>query len=476
MWILGCVFGVAGIGHRWLIVSALIILFVGWGLKRTKYEIIAMVVIGILGFVYGFSSMQVELTECEFSSLERGIILKRPNYKSSQVSFVAKIKDCFTLVSVTPFADVGRGDNIKLKGGTVQSLSEIKDYSEGYADYLERRRISYTWRYPDVELIKTNTTGGHWASAQIQKLYIALYNRVQELFIEPDASIVLAMLLAEKGMILDDIVQQFRKAGVSHILAISGLHIAIIASLIYVIVSWFPIKSWWRTCLVVVFLWSYVLFIGYPMSAIRAASFISVALVFFRLGKLVSLPTALLLTVASITTIKPEAVFDVGFQLSVSAVIGIFVLLFLGGKGGKIFVQSNKRVVLVGIYRLILVSMGATLGTWPLIAYHFGSVSMIGVLANLLVVPIVPLVLWMVIVAMICSVVWMPGALMFSFVTHLLIKWLLFITQKLSLLPGIFFEDVVISIKVIIIYYTFISLAAVFILWRQKRSWREVWG
>jgi|GEM_PF-2393246 competence protein ComEC len=469
-WVFGCILGVVDVGNRWLFVCVLVLGFIAWHTKRGAHQTVTLPILLFLGLVYGASDSQVELNYCNFSFQQTGVVVSKPDMRASQTQFEVKIQQCVVLVSASPFLDVYKGDEVVISRGSVQSLEDIRDYSEGYASYLERRGISYTWRYPEVEVNIMNTENIRWVSKQVQKLNMILRNRVQKLFVEPDASIVSAMLLAEKGRIPESIVQQFRATGVSHILAISGLHVAIIAGLILVVVSNLPLRPWGRTGLITGVLWLYVVFIGFPMSAIRAASFVSITLVFFRLNKLISFPTVLILTVATLISINPQVILDVGFQLSVSAVTGIFLLLF------TVKEDRRKKGVLIWVFRLLLVSMGATLFTWPLVAYHFGTISLIGLLANLLVVPIVPVLLWTVIGAMVISFIWLPGAVIIGGLAHLCIEWLLFITRKLSLLPGTYYEDVSISLKLITLYYLLIGLMLIVILWRQKRSWLEVWG
>jgi len=165
--------------------------------------------------------------------------------------------------------------------------------------------------------------------------------------------------------------------------------------------------------------------------------------------------------------------FDVGLQLSVSAVTGIFLILFLAK---AIDVRLRKGSVLLWLYRLALVSLGATLGTWPLVAYHFGNVSLVGVVANLLVVPLVPFVIALSIVAIGVSYVWLIGGLSVAWLVHWLIWWLDMVTGQPAAVPGVFWKDIHLPLWVIFVYYFVLIVLAILILRWQKRSWREVWG
>lgn len=471
-WLLGIVIGVSVLGSRWLAVGILVVIGLIIWTKQSWSVGTAAVILICLGFVYGGSAEQKKLNECERGERLQGVVVGRPEKREKQVRFEAEIDNCLVLVSTSPWLEVRRGDKVEIKGGRWQNLDEVADFSAGYAAYLKRQGISATWFFPDVIVIKNNS-GGWIRGKQVQKLHIGLQERVQTLFVEPDASLIAGMLLAQKGTIPKEITEQFRATGVSHILAISGLHVSIISGIIYVLVSWLPLQPRFRTGVMIMALWLYVGFIGAPVSAVRAGSFISIALVFFRLSKLVSLPTALILTVTVLATIKPMILFNVGFQLSISAVMGIFLALFLVG---MIDLRLSKGGILIWLYRLALVSLGATLGTWPLATYHFSNVSLVGVAANLLVVPVVPFVLTWSIVAVAVSYIWLLGGLGAAWIVHGLIWWLNFITGKLAALPGVFIKEVDLPLWVVLVYYLVLVLLAMFILRWQRRAWREVWG
>lgn len=465
-WLLGIILGVAGVSPVVVILVSLATGFSGSRVRQSVQVAVAALVLVFLGFVWGSGTGERRGDDCEMASPARATVIGQPQIQARGVLVTVEDEGgCRALVTVDRFSELGEGDVVELAGGEVQSLDKVREYSVGYAGYLERRGISATWRYPSTNVVQA---GKSW----IHPLHRTIRERVTSLFIEPDSSVVLAVLLAEKGTLPKELTEAFRATGVSHVLAISGLHISLLTGMLLVVLMLLPLSPYARTTVVLVWLWSYVVFIGLPTSAARAAAFWTIALTAWQLHVLVSLPTVLLLAVSAIVLLDPLLLTDVGFQLSVSAVIGIFLALFLakglprwGGRAGA----AGK---LVGS---ALVSLGATVATGPIVAYHFGNVALSGIVTNLLVVPFIPALLILVITALLLSLVFMPTALLVAFVARGIIAWLEMVTSFIAGVPGLFYEEVQVSMRLIALYYLIIAVICGAILRHQKRSWREIW-
>jgi len=464
-WLLGIGLGVSGFNLSIVLVAAALVGAVVFLLRERSPIVFGALALVWLGFVWAAVSGGVAAEQCEFAAPSQVRVVERVELQERRVRFVAETATgCRALVTAGRFTGIGEGDTVRLSGGDIESLSDVGEYSAGYASYLERQGISATWRYPNTNVIRHRRL---W----IQSVHDDVRARVQEVFVEPDASVVLAVLFADRGTLPEHLVDQFRYTGVSHVLAISGLHVSLLVGMLVGLMLLLPIGPKTRTLLALVLLWLYIIFIGAPTSAVRAASFWTVTLSALQLYLLISLPTVLLLAGGALVSLQPQYLTDVGWQLSVSAVVGIFLALFLArpwlhGLGGP------KRFVI----SLVLVSLGATLGTGPLVAYHFGNVALSGVVTNVLVVPFVPALLALAILALLLSVIFMPAALLAAYVVHAIIAWIDLATRIISSVPWLFWEEVVVPLWFLPVYYVvLVALSAAVLRW-QKRSWREVWG
>lgn len=222
-----------------------------------------------------------------------------------------------------------------------------------------------------------------------------IIQRLQELGLSPDViALARGMLLGDKAEIDPSIVQSFRSAGMSHLLAVSGLHVGVIMSIVWLVLRPLEALVWLVTpprmavyyvtgiikrLLVIVLTISYVWFIGAPTSAVRAALMLCLCLVGWMLQRPTSAWNCLLLAALVLLALDPWNITKVGFQLSFLAVAGI--LLF------QPWLQDHD---LRWWERMVLLSISAQWLTLPVTAYYFHQVPFLGWLQGLMVVPLVP--------------------------------------------------------------------------------------
>lgn len=191
------------------------------------------------------------------------------------------------------------------------------------------------------------------------------------------APLVDAVLLGRRADLDPVLRHRFAAGGVAHLLAISGLHVGMIAAWVRVMVG--PVlrgaTAWPISALLT---WGYVALLGFPAPATRAATFVALG----ALGRMRQRrpPVAALLAVAVfvVLTIDPGAVQSVGAWLSLSAVAGT--------SWAMTTMRCRRRSPAGG--RLVAASVGATLATAPITAFAFGSVAPIGIVSNLVAVPL----------------------------------------------------------------------------------------
>lgn len=473
-WLAGLALGVSGASlHLFFFCLVLQIILIYLSATKTPHQAACLLLL-LLGFLYGHSVASINPSLCDMKSSATGRVINMPDVRPNALRLRVALDNCTVLVSVSPFLDIKAGDTIALSGGRIQTLSQVSDFSAGYGEYLKRQGISGTWQYPDVAVINSGAASPWRHLIRLPKLHDGLRLRIQKLFTEPDASMVTAFLLGEAGTLPARLTDQFRATGVSHVLAISGSNIALLAAIAYALLSLFPLPPWPRTILITVLLWLYIIFINAPLSAVRAAYFFSLALVFLRLHHLVSLPTALFLTCAVTMTANPLVLFDIGWQLSVAAVAGIFMIIFLIKPYQHRLALPWFAAFTRGLINLFLLSLGAWLATMPLVAASFGTISVVSLLANLLVVPTISFYIIVSIIALAFS--FLPViSLLLSYLLRLIINWLDYITAALSAWPGALLENVPFPPWLVFVYYLGLAALAIIIVRWQGRSWREVW-
>jgi competence protein ComEC len=175
---------------------------------------------------------------------------------------------------------------------------------------------------------------------------------------------------------------------ITHVLAISGQHVAVLAAVIYFCLRTFAVPAATRILTALALMWLYILLAGAPPSAIRAGVVATLVLAAGVLGRQL-VPIHFMTTMlAAVLSYNPLLVYNTGFQLSVAAVFGILLLR-------KPLKSLLERTLLrafakppQALSNLLAVSLAAQSATTPIVASSFGEVSVIGVLTNLLAVPL----------------------------------------------------------------------------------------
>ena len=215
----------------------------------------------------------------------------------------------------------------------------------------------------------------------------------------PHNTIAGAMILGDGDRVPDSIGKLFSSTGIRHIIAISGLHVTIIAGMLLVLFSSFlRMERGLSFYITSFFIILFVVFVGAPPSAVRAGIMAIIFLFAFKTGKMYNAPRALFVAALLMLLVNPLLlVHDVGFQLSFLAVFGILYLTphienFLGREKSFLDPSAPDSNLKKGLISMLAVSIGAHLATLPIVAYNFNIISFSAPIANLIAVPLLPVI------------------------------------------------------------------------------------
>ena len=285
------------------------------------------------------------------------------------------------------------GDRMCFRAHVGIPMSDADFTGFDYGQYLQRQGISGTaivysgyWR----KLLRPSTPTFKMQALMLREQIIKKFRTWN---LEDDVlAIISALTVGDKSKLTREIKATYNAAGVSHILALSGLHIGILS----MILSWlfYPLRrvcggKWIASFLIVGLLWGFVFLSGLSPSVIRAVTMFSAYVVasIFSEDRFSGF-SALTLTAFIMLIYQPMYLFDVGFQLSFMAVLGIFLFYPLID---SLFVVRNKIVAY--LWNIISLSLAAQLATLPLILYYFGTFPVYFLLSNLVVAPIAVFIL-----------------------------------------------------------------------------------
>lgn len=211
---------------------------------------------------------------------------------------------------------------------------------------------------------------------------LRLKNAIDELYPQ-NAGLIKGILLGDTSDIDHEILTAYRTTGMAHILALSGLHISILAGALTALLR--GARPWLRYLLVTLFIIAYLFITGFPVSLIRAAIMSLMLFAAHLLGRRYDSLCAIGAAAAVILLILPYSVYSVGFVLSFSACIGIALL-------SPIF-QRAVRAVPRRVSSLFSTPLGAILGVAPFSALYFGAVNPLSIVCNVILLPLLYILL-----------------------------------------------------------------------------------
>lgn len=206
-------------------------------------------------------------------------------------------------------------------------------------------------------------------------------------------AVVAAMALGDKSSLTKDLKETYSMTGASHILALSGLHLGIIYALLSLLVVG---RRWQMITQVAIILsiWAFVFLTGMSTSVVRSAIMLTVyALLAIGHRQKMSVNT-LAFTAIVMLLVSPQALFDVGFQMSFMAVFSILLFTPLFYRPFSAEYLMTHRIIR-WLWGMVAVSIAAQIGVAPLIAYYFGHFSCFFLLTNFIVIPAATLILYL---------------------------------------------------------------------------------
>ncbi len=223
-----------------------------------------------------------------------------------------------------------------------------------------------------------------------------LLKRITKYHNNSTANMVKALLLGERQEVEPELVNALSQTGTSHILAVSGLHTGFILAILLLIFKCFRLPNWLGTGLTILGLVLFAALTDLKSPVVRASIMAVVFLMGAQLQKMRDGFNTLALAALIILLIQPLELFNPGFQLSFGAVASIIYFL------PKFLQYIELRPMLRNIYHIrwlrypldiVLVSLAVQLGTLPIVLYYFYNLPFLGVLANILVIPLIAMIL-----------------------------------------------------------------------------------
>ena len=392
-----CVSFIAGISIAsfFVIPQLLLLSFLFLGLilillVRLDQRLLAIGILSVAMALGGLRS-QAEMAKIFQSELRRfngagqivtlsGLIDQEPGVKEKSQQFQIRVEKEKVLVVAPKYPSYRYGDKIEVTG-QLKTPENFEGFD--YQGYLQKERVYSIMIFPRIELLASGRGN------PVRQSLFNFKNKFQEtwrrLLSPPHLGIFEALTFGEENNIPAEWKEKLNLSGTRHLAAVSGMNITIISFLL----SGFLLSlGLWRqqeaSLILLVFIWSYILMIGAPASALRAGLMVSLFFLVRGFGRVASGERSLVFAAVILLWENPLILkFDVGFQLSFLAMAGLIYWL-----------SFFKERLLKKWPEFLKVNLATTLAaqvfTLPVLIYNFGYVSLISPLTNLLLVPLIP--------------------------------------------------------------------------------------
>ena len=262
-----------------------------------------------------------------------------------------------------------------------------------YARYCAFQNISYQAFLSDDAFISLPSKNTNWFDEALIKTRKKVLSILRENIKEPnELSIAEALLIGYRDDLDRDLVQSYSNTGVVHIIAISGLHLGMIYGLLIFLFKPFSKTKWGKIIKpisILFVLWGFTFIAGAAPSILRSAVMFTFIVVGESMGKRTTMYNSLAASAFLLLLINPFSLWDVGFQLSYTAVLSI---VLFQKHINKWFYFKNK--LLKGLWSLNAVTLSAQILTLPVVLYHFHQFPNLFLFTNLFAVPFSGLILY----------------------------------------------------------------------------------
>lgn len=369
----------------------------------------------VIGFVHTFVWMSVpsgDVSEYAKGKMVTvvGRVVSDPQVNNDRISFILSNSGIKTYVGEYPVS--GRtmmsvyvprylhetpripcyGETVRVHGRLSKPLPPSNAGSSNYKQYLARQRVFSTLSATCRDIVTVDPP--RWSVTGIAMSFkSALSLRTSELFSHMHSELLLGILLGEYAGLPIDIQNMFMRSGTMHLLAASGYNCGIVVGIFGCLMYRLTAPRTWRHTLLIILLWMFALVAGGGPSIIRASIMTSAFLAAYLLMRASDTLNIILFSAMIILGVNPLFLYDVGFQLSFAAVIAVILITpILDVHTGHWFVaESGNDTSVLGrgvlwcariITGSVIISVVASLATWPITAYYFNYVSVVAIIAN----------------------------------------------------------------------------------------------
>lgn len=330
----------------------------------------------------------------------RGIVVAEPDVRDTRIDLRVEVERIrplegpmattsgLVLVQIPLTTEVRYGDEI-VADGVLRIPGEFDTFS--YRDFLSRSGVYSLMQDASARVLSS----GHGATlyATLLDLKARARQNITTALPEPNASLLVGILLGDSRGLAPAVSDAFNATGSSHIIAISGFNMAILSGVVMGLLNRFGVRPRLAALIGILTLAVYTIFVGASASVVRAAIMSSMLVFSGLIRRKTYVPTSLAFVTLVLSLFNPFILWDVGFQLSLFATLGLSLFATplqqrFDHMLMRLFPQRTAATIGDFLSEPLIVSLAAQITTLPLILLYFGRLSLVSLVVNLLIIPV----------------------------------------------------------------------------------------
>lgn len=364
-----------------------------------------------------------------------GVILAEPDVRERSTKLVIGLEEigntkvsAKVLATVQPYVSFQYGDRVRFSGTVErpQNFMESDGREFDYVSYLKKEGIQYVSGFPKIELIQKGE--GNPLLRVLFTLKDAFTEKIERLFPSPQSALLSGILFGSKRSLPDSIQEEFRRAGVVHIVVLSGYNITIVADAVQKILAFLPrVFGIFFGAIGIVF---FALMTGASATTVRASVMALFALLAKWIGRRYDITRALIIAGTLMVIQNPRIlVFDLSFELSF---LSTLALIYVSPVVEKKFTLLKKWPTLRGI---AISTVATQIFVLPFLVYKMGTISLVGLPVNLLILGVIPATMFFGFFSAVVGFLGLVAAFPFAFVANILLWYELKVVKIFSSIP-----------------------------------------
>lgn len=407
-----------------------------------------LIICGLLFGLWRFSLTQKIFTPGDIAFYDQqkitwqGVVAAEPQTSGDKLKLIVAARQLANgrpvvgkvLVSTNLYPNYQYGDLLTISG-KLQQPQPIEDFA--YDKYLARYNIYAVSYAPKIVFVKIDQ--GQPILAALLKFKAKLLQTIAQGMPEPASSLGGPIIFGGSQGLGADIVNNFSRLGLTHIIAVSGFNVSLLAAIILYTALALGLsrkQSFWLSLVALI---TYVIMTGLTASAVRAGLMSALLLLAIAVGRLNKITNSLVL-VATLMLLQNPLLLqnDVGFQLSFLALLGIVYLepifsamLEQTKVGAKILNFTVGKV----LWESLAVTVAAQVFTLPILVYNFGQLSLLASLANLAILWTLSVLTIALLAALPLAMLWPALAMIFFWPSFIILQYILWLTATMGSWP-----------------------------------------